>query len=68
MYGHYAVENNMCLPQMLFGVAFRRRQRIATDLAIHPQTVRYRVALLRELLGADLDDPQRRFELQLVLS
>lgn len=43
------------------------RQAVAVDLEIHPQTVRYRVGLLRELLGADLDDPARRFELALVL-
>ena len=43
------------------------RQSVATDLAVHPQTVRYRLGLLRELLGADLDDPARRFELALVL-
>jgi hypothetical protein len=43
------------------------RLRVAADLGIHPQTVRYRVGLLRELLGADLDDPLRRLELQLVL-
>lgn len=41
------------------------RQRVAADLAIHPQTVRYRVGLLRELFGADLDDPARRLELAL---
>ncbi|MCW2621648.1 MAG: putative transcriptional regulator, PucR family [Frankiales bacterium] len=43
------------------------RQAVAADLAVHPQTVRYRVGLLRERLGADLDDPLRRFELSLVL-
>ena len=43
------------------------RQAVAADLAIHPQTVRYRVGLLRDLLGRDFDDPQRRFELSLVL-
>lgn len=43
------------------------RQAVAADLGIHPQTVRYRLGLLRELLGSDLDDPQRRFELALVL-
>ena len=43
------------------------RQAVAAELGIHPQTVRYRVGLLRELLGDDLDDPQRRFELALVL-
>lgn len=43
------------------------RQAVAAALAIHPQTVRYRVGLLRDLLGEDLADPQRRFELALVL-
>ena len=43
------------------------RQAVAAELGIHPQTVRYRVGLLRELLGDELDDPQRRFELALVL-
>ncbi len=43
------------------------RQAVAAALGIHPQTVRYRLGLLRELLGDDLDDPQRRFELELVL-
>ena len=44
------------------------RQAVAADLGIHPQTVRYRVGLLRDLLGEDLADPRRRFELSLVLS
>jgi hypothetical protein len=44
------------------------RQEVARELAIHPQTVRYRVALLRELLGESLDDPQSRFEFALVLA
>jgi hypothetical protein len=43
------------------------RQEIARELAVHPQTVRYRVGLLRELLGEALDDPQYRFELSLAL-
>jgi len=43
------------------------RTSVAADLGIHPQTVRYRVGLLRELLGDDLADPARRFELALVL-
>jgi PucR C-terminal helix-turn-helix domain len=44
------------------------RRQVAEDLGIHPQTVRYRVGLLRDLLGEELDDPVRRFEWQLVLS
>jgi glycosyltransferase A (GT-A) superfamily protein (DUF2064 family) len=39
----------------------------AADLVVHPQTVRYRVARLRELLGDQLEDPDARFELALAL-
>ena len=42
-------------------------QRVAERLHVHPQTVRYRVAQLRELFGERLDDPDVRFELQLAL-
>ncbi len=39
-------------------------QRIGRVLGIHPQTVRYRLAGLRELLGEEaLEDPERRFAL-----
>ena len=40
---------------------------MAAALDIHPQTARYRLARLRELLGTDLDDPDARFELELAL-
>jgi len=40
---------------------------MARALALHPQTARYRVRRLRELLGDDLDDPDVRFELELAL-
>lgn len=40
---------------------------MAAELHIHPQTARYRVARLRELLGDQLDDPDARFELQIAL-
>ena len=41
--------------------------RMATDLCVHPQTVRYRLARLREHFGDALDDPEARFELEVVL-
>ncbi len=44
------------------------RQAVAAELSVHPQTVGYRLARLRELLGDDLDDPQVRLELTLVLA
>ncbi|AJE84365.1 PucR family transcriptional regulator [Streptomyces physcomitrii] len=40
---------------------------IAARIGVHPQTVRYRMRQIRELWGAELDDPDRRFELELVL-
>ncbi len=40
---------------------------MARALDLHPQTARYRLARLRELLGDSLDDPQARFELELAL-
>jgi hypothetical protein len=39
----------------------------ATELGVHPQTVRYRLGRLRELFGAALEEPDARFELELVL-
>jgi DNA-binding PucR family transcriptional regulator len=40
---------------------------MAGALDIHPQTARYRIARLRELLGNELDDPNARLELELAL-
>ena len=45
----------------------RRTPQIAAELHVHPQTVRYRLARLRELFGDALEDPQGRFELDLAL-
>ncbi len=41
--------------------------RVAGELHVHPQTVRYRVAQLRELFGERLEDADARFELALAL-
>jgi hypothetical protein len=41
--------------------------RVAAELNVHPQTVRYGVKRLRERFGAALDDPAARFELALAL-
>jgi hypothetical protein len=40
---------------------------IAAELHVHQQTVRYRLARLRELIGEDLEKPDARFELEAVL-
>jgi len=44
-----------------------RATEVAAELDVHPQTVRYRVNRLRELLGTQLDDPDARFELEIAL-
>jgi hypothetical protein len=41
--------------------------RVAAELHVHPQTVRYRLGRLRERFGDALDDPAARFELSLAL-
>lgn len=40
---------------------------VAAELGVHPQTVRYRMGRLRELFGPALDNPDKRFQLQLAL-
>ncbi|MDX6605143.1 MAG: hypothetical protein QOF23_1652 [Solirubrobacterales bacterium] len=40
---------------------------LAAEMHVHPQTARYRIARLRELIGDQLDDPDARFELELAL-
>jgi hypothetical protein len=44
-----------------------RRERIAAELFVHPQTVRYRMGQLRERYGARLDDPRTVLELTIAL-
>jgi hypothetical protein len=44
-----------------------RTEQVARVLHVHPQTVRYRLARLRELFGERLDLPDGRFELEVAL-
>jgi len=44
------------------------RRAVAEELHVHPQTVRYRLAQLREAFGGKLDDPATRASLMLVLA
>ncbi len=44
-----------------------QRKTVAEVLDVHPQTVRYRMARLRELFGDALDHSDGRFELELAL-
>jgi hypothetical protein len=45
----------------------RHTPAIARELHVHPQTVRYRIAKVRELLGEAMDTGEGRFELELAL-
>jgi PucR C-terminal helix-turn-helix domain/GGDEF-like domain len=45
----------------------RHTPTIAEELHVHPQTVRYRIAKLRELLGDAMETAEGRFELTLAL-
>lgn len=45
----------------------RNASEVATRLAVHPQTVRYRLRQLDEVFGDRLHDPVVRFEMQLAL-
>ncbi|MFC7528172.1 PucR family transcriptional regulator [Actinoplanes sp. GCM10030250] len=45
-----------------------RREDIATELFVHPQTVRYRMARLRELYGDKLRDPEWILALTIALA
>jgi len=45
-----------------------RRDDVAADLYVHPQTVRYRMGQLRDLYGDRLDDPTTVLELTIALS
>jgi hypothetical protein len=44
-----------------------RREAVAAELFVHPQTVRYRLGQLRELYGEALEDPRTVLELTLAL-
>lgn len=43
------------------------RSAIASELHIHPQTVRYRVEQLREIFGSAMEDPEQRNQLFMAL-
>lgn len=45
-----------------------RRDEVAAELFVHPQTVRYRMGQLRDLFGDALQDPERVLELTLALA
>ena len=44
-----------------------RRDQIAADLFVHPQTIRYRMGQLRELYGDRLEDPRTVLEMTVAL-
>ncbi len=62
------VERERLLETLAAWLAHQRHTpTIAAELHVHPQTVRYRIGKLRELLGDALDTPDGRFELELAL-
>jgi hypothetical protein len=44
-----------------------RREKVAAELFVHPQTVRYRMTQLRQLYGPRLEDPRTVLELTIAL-
>jgi hypothetical protein len=63
-----AVERERLVDTLAAWLAHQRHTPgVAAELHVHPQTVRYRIAKLRELLGDVLDTPEGRFELELAL-
>ena len=44
-----------------------RREAVAAELFVHPQTVRYRMSQLREVFGDRLEDPDALLELTIAL-
>jgi DNA-binding PucR family transcriptional regulator len=44
-----------------------RREKVAEELFVHPQTVRYRMTQLRQLYGKRLEDPRTMLALTLAL-
>ncbi|RBY92688.1 CdaR family transcriptional regulator [Blastococcus sp. TF02A-30] len=45
-----------------------RREQVAAELFVHPQTVRYRMGQLRDLYGSRLEDPRTVLELTVALA
>ncbi|HEY0560656.1 MAG TPA: helix-turn-helix domain-containing protein, partial [Frankiaceae bacterium] len=45
-----------------------RREQIAAELFVHPQTVRYRMGQLRDLYGKQLEDPRTVLDLTIALA
>jgi DNA-binding PucR family transcriptional regulator len=44
-----------------------RREKVAEELFVHPQTVRYRMTQLRELYGKRLEEPRTVLQLTIAL-
>ncbi|MDP9392488.1 MAG: helix-turn-helix domain-containing protein, partial [Actinomycetota bacterium] len=44
-----------------------RRDQVAAELFVHPQTVRYRMTQLRQLYGKRLEDPRTVLDLTIAL-
>jgi DNA-binding PucR family transcriptional regulator len=62
-----AVRRNLVLTLRWWLLSQGRRDAVAAELHVSPQTVRYRLAQLRERYGDRLEDPQTVFDLTVAL-
>jgi hypothetical protein len=65
--GMAASRQEMLADTLLAWLETGKSSSVASRLFIHPQTARYRLHKLQDLFGEELEDPQTRFELALVL-
>jgi hypothetical protein len=65
--GMAAGRRDMLAETLLAWLETGKSSSVASRLFIHPQTARYRLHKLQDLFGDQLDDPDARFELALVL-
>jgi DNA-binding PucR family transcriptional regulator len=65
--GMAAGRRDMLAETLLAWLETGKSSSVASRLFIHPQTARYRLHKLQDLFGDQLDNPDARFELALVL-
>jgi hypothetical protein len=65
--GMAAGRRDMLAETLLAWLETGKSSSVASRLFIHPQTARYRLHKLQDLFGDELDNPDARFELALVL-
>jgi hypothetical protein len=63
-----AARQDLLAGTLLAWLQIGRIPAVAALLHVHPQTVRYRLRILRDRFGEQLHDPRTRFELELTLT